>query len=97
MRWPVAKPPKEPEGGDVRALRRFALWPVVIDEQWVWLERYEKVQEWDLQKKWRDVGEWGSERIFTPGWKTVGRRLLLPQAKALLPAISAAEERTSDG
>lgn len=48
MRWKkkLSKPKKEPCVGETRIQHRFAFFPVLIRNEWVWLERYNEIEVW---------------------------------------------------
>lgn len=48
MRWKKKTPrtKKEPCVGEKRIQYRFAIFPVLINSEWVWLERYKSIDVW---------------------------------------------------
>lgn len=43
------KPVKKPQHGDYKIEKHFAWWPVMIDGNKIWLEKYQKVYEFKVK------------------------------------------------
>jgi hypothetical protein len=51
MRWKIKLPPKAPEIGDTRTVRKYAWFPTVVGDCAVWLERYRVTEEYQKNVK----------------------------------------------
>lgn len=65
MRW-TPKPPKRRYIGDKKIVTRFAFFPIEIDGEWIWLERYKVVKTWseNAHFTYGSMGSYGHD-----GWK----------------------------
>jgi len=64
MRW-KPKPPKRWYIGDKKIVTRFALFPIEIDGEWIWFEKYrvEKVWSHNASYTYGSMGSYGHD-----GW-----------------------------
>lgn len=44
MKWGIQKNERQPQEGDLRRVTKFALFPVLVKKEWVWLEYIVEVQ-----------------------------------------------------
>lgn len=64
MRW-KHKPPEYPEDGEIRARRKFAWRPTLVEGVMVWLEFY-AIEERFYQPESGDPGWWWVTRLRLP-------------------------------
>lgn len=58
MRWKKRKPRPRPRQGDTREIEKFLWRPMLIDDEWRWLERVRYKQEFGRPGKWYTVLMW---------------------------------------
>lgn len=66
---------EDPPIGTVRTIRRFAIWPVRIGRDVVWLARFEEKQRRDWTGSTRVPGGGYSPGMLRPGWVPTARRV----------------------
>jgi len=84
MKW-NSKTKSKPTLGDKKQKVWFALFPVKVEDKWVWLEKYIVIYEYKTYYYQQDVVV--SEGIFTEtyytdmveaiGWRRIDRRLIV--------------------
>jgi len=74
MRWKVQH---GPQLGDRRVERLFALWPIKVDDEYVWMEFYYRTL---LYTTWNTIDPCGLGGAHSVrGWKEVGLSMTKPR------------------
>ncbi len=75
-----AKPPEpKPKEGDQRITTHFAWWPKKVKEGAIWLERYERVYEYTIKKRFHMMMYLVIDAVL-PAWDIIEERRINPCA-----------------
>jgi len=73
MRFNI-KEEKKPKDGDIKTIKKFAYFPVKIDQQSVWLENYEEKYKWGTHQVDEYAGIWVMSNKTE--WILIGKNLI---------------------